>query len=192
MGGSGVEGLVQSFSRLAGDSPWATWVLSFPASCFTHRPSCFTRFPLLLGPKEFGGRAASYTAGSPSRSSLSRALFPLPDARDHVAPRVTRSPVPGAPAESAPSPRPPLSSVPKSSAAASITRPTTAEMSQPKQALTRRTDVGRSSRPAAGWASSSCRRGRPREGSRCSGDGAAPGGAGGEAGGSDTARSVLS
>ena len=163
-GRQGLEGVVQSFSRLAGDSPWATWVLSFPASCFTHRPSCFTRFPLLLGPKEFGGRAASYKAGSPARSSLSQVLFPLPDARDHVALPVTRSPVPRAPAESAPSPRPPLSSVPKSAAAASITRSTTAEMSQPKQALTRRTGASRSSRPAAGWASASCRRGQPRAG----------------------------
>ena len=40
-----VEEVVQSFSRLAGDSPWAAWVLSFPASCFTRRPSYFTLFP---------------------------------------------------------------------------------------------------------------------------------------------------
>ena len=48
-----------------------------------------------------------------------------------------------------------------------------------------------SSLPAAGWASASCRGGGRGSGSRCSGDGAAPGGAGGEAGGSDTARSSL-
>ena len=40
-----VEGVVQSFSRLAGDFPWAAWGLSFPASCFTRRPSYFTLFP---------------------------------------------------------------------------------------------------------------------------------------------------
>ena len=65
--------MVQSFSRLAGDSPWAAWGLSFPASCFTRRPSYFTRFPVLLGPKEFAGGAASYKSGSPTTSSLSRA-----------------------------------------------------------------------------------------------------------------------
>ena len=120
--------------------------------------------PLLLGPKEFGGRAARYKTGSPARSSLSRVLFPLPDATDHVALPVRRSPMPRAPAESAPSPRPDHPCPRKSAAAASITRPTTAEMSQPKQALTRRTGASRSSRPAAGWASSSCRRGRLRAG----------------------------
>ena len=69
----GVEEVVQSFCRLAGDSPWAAWVLSFPASCFTRRPSYFTRFPVLLGPKEFAGGAANYKSGSPTTSSLSRA-----------------------------------------------------------------------------------------------------------------------
>ena len=191
-GGSGVERVVQSFSRLAGDSPWATWVLSFPASCFTHRPSCFTRFPLLLGPKEFGGRAASYKAGRPARSSLSRALFPLPDARDHVAPRVTRSPVPRAPAESAPSPRPPCPRSPKAQRRRQSPAPrrrrchSPSRLSPEEQARAEVRVLQRVGLPHLAG-----RRGR-WQGSRCSGDGAAPGGAGREAGGSDTARSVLS
>lgn len=121
--------------------------------------------PVLLGPKELGGGAASYKSGSPATSSLSRALFPSPDSRDHVFPRATSSQVPRAPAESTPSPRPPPSSVPKSaSGGLSSTRPTTAGVSQPRRALTRRTGGSRSSRPAAGWASASCLRGRPPAG----------------------------
>ena len=191
-GGSGVERVVQSFSRLAGDSPWATWVLSFPASCFTHRPSCFTRFPLLLGPKEFGGRAASYKAGRPARSSLSRALFPLPDARDHVAPRVTRSPVPRAPAESAPSPRPPCPRSPKAQRRRQSPAPRRRRCHSPSRLSPEeqtRAEVRVLQR--VGLPHLAGGRGRG-QGSRCSGDGAAPGGAGREAGGSDTARSVLS
>ena len=149
---------------LGGRLPWGSLGSQLPCLLLHSPPLLLHPLPLLLGPKEFGGRAASYKAGSPARSSLSQVLFPLPDARDHVALPVTRSPVPRAPAESAPSPRPPLSSVPKSAVAASITRSTTAEMSQPKQALTRRTGASRSSRPAAGWASASCRRGQPRAG----------------------------
>ena len=124
----------------------------------------FHPLPFLLGPKESGGGAASYKAGSPTTSSLSRALFPSPDARDHVAPRATRSQVPRAQRKELPRPDHPAPRSPKAPAAASSTRPTTAEVSQPRRALTRRTGASRSSRPASGWASASCRRGRPLAG----------------------------
>ena len=87
--------------------------------------------PILLGPKESGGGAASYKSGSPTTSSLSRALFPSPDARDHVAPRATRSQVPRAQRKKLPRPNHPAPRSPKAPAAASGTRPAAAGVSQP-------------------------------------------------------------
>ena len=117
--------------------------------------------PVLLGPKEFGGRAASQ--GAPPRVT-SPGLLPSPDARNHVAPRATRSQVPRAQRKELPRPDQPPPRPPKAPSAASGTRPATAGVSQPGRALTRRTGASRSSRPAVGWASASCRRGRPRAG----------------------------
>ena len=116
--------MVQSFSLLAGDFPWPAWVHQLP--CLLLHP-----LPFLLGPKEFGGETASYKAGSPTTSSLSRALFPSPDARDHVAPRATRSQLPRAQRKELPRPDHPAPRPPKAPAAASGTRPTTAGVSQP-------------------------------------------------------------
>ena len=151
------RGVVQSFSLLAGDSPWAAWVHQLP--CLLLHP-----LPVLLGPKEFCGETARYKAGSPTTSSLSRALFPSPDTKDHVAPRATRSQVPRAPQKALPRPDQPPPRPPKAPAATSGTRPATAGLSQPRRALTRRIGASRSWRPAAGWASASCRRGRRRAG----------------------------
>ena len=64
---------------------------SLPCPLLHPPPLLLHPLPFLLGPKEFGGGAASYKAGSPTTSSLSRALFPSPDARDHVVPRATNS-----------------------------------------------------------------------------------------------------
>ena len=177
---------------LGGRLPWGSLGSQLPCLLLHSPPLLLHPLPLLLGPKEFGGRAASYKAGRPARSSLSRALFPLPDARDHVAPRVTRSPVPRAPAESAPSPRPPCPRSPKAQRRRQSPAPRRRRCHSPSRLSPEeqtRAEVRVLQR--VGLPHLAGGRGRG-QGSRCSGDGAAPGGAGREAGGSDTARSVLS
>ena len=135
-----------------------------------------------------GQRATSQ--GAPPRVP-SPALFPSPDARDHVAPRATSSQVPRAPAEALPRPDHPPPRSPKAQrrrqAPAPRRRrcPSPGGLSPEEQA---RAEVRVLQRVGLAHLAGGGGRG---PGSRCSGDGAAPGGAGGEAGGSDTARCSL-
>ena len=184
-----VEEVVQSFCRLAGDSPWAAWVLSFPASCFTRRPSYFTRFPVLLGPKEFAGGAASYKSGSPTTSSLSRARQ-MPGTtwpQGLQAPRCPGRQRKALPRPDHPPPRSPKAQQRRRQAPAPRRRRchSPGGLSPEEQARAEVRVLQRVGLPHLAG------RGGRGPGSRCSGDGAAPGGAGGEAGGSDTARSSL-
>ena len=187
---AGVEGVVQSFS-LGGRLPLGSLGSQLPCLLLHSLPLRLHLLPLLLGPKEFAGGAASYKSGSPTTSSLSRALFPSPDARDHVAPRATSSQVPRAPAEALPRPDHPPPRSPKAQrrrqAPAPRRRrcPSPGGLSPEEQA---RAEVRVLQRVGLPHLAGGGGRG---PGSRCSGDAAAPGGAGGEAGGSDTARSSL-
>ena len=188
MGGRGWSGW-SSPSPAWRETPWAAWVLSFPASCFTRRPTYFTRFPVLLGPKEFAGGVASYKSGSPTANSLSRA----PQMPGTTWPQgLQAARCPGRPRKALPRPDHPSPRSPKAQRRRQAPSPRRRRCHSPgglspeEQARAEVRVLQRVGLPhLAGGGSHG-------PGSRCFGDGAAPGSAGGETGGSDTTRSVLS
>ena len=173
---------------LGGRLPLGSLGSQLPCLLLHSPPLLLHPIPVLLGPKEFAGGAASYKSGSPTTSSLSRARQMPGTTRRHG---LQAARCPGRQRKALPRPDHPPPRSPKAQGRRQAPAPRRRRCHSPgglspeEQA---RAEVRVLQR--VGLPHLACGGGRG-PGSRCSGDGTAPGGAGGEAGGSDTARSSL-
>ena len=173
---------------LGGRLPLGSLGSQLPCLLLHSPPLLLHPIPVLLGPKEFAGGAASYKSGSPTTSSLSRARQMPGTTWPHG---LQAARCPGRQRKALPRPDHPTPRSPKAQRRRQAPAPRRRRCHSPgglspeEQA---RAEVRVLQRVGLPHLAGGGGRG---PGSRCSGDGAAPGGAGGEAGGSDTARSSL-